>query len=161
MIVVRNVALSDLDRCFEIESRSYGDEGASKARIKKRIEAFPEGFLVLTIEGQIEGFINSGCSQSDDLADEGIKAMIGHDPRGKHLIVFSVVVIEEKRGQKLATRLMNEFIQFAKEQRKPILLMCKTEHIDMYCHFGFRLLGLSDSSHGGIEWYEMIMDNYV
>ena len=38
MIEIRNVVMSDLDRCYEIELDSYGKEGASKDRIKKRIE---------------------------------------------------------------------------------------------------------------------------
>jgi ribosomal protein S18 acetylase RimI-like enzyme len=156
---IRQVCISDLDRCFEIESASYGAEGASKNSIETRIKKYPEGFLVLTVDAQVIGFINSGCSNSDELSSEEIKSLIGHEPNGKNLIVFSLVVDGPFRQKGYAKKLMERFVQLADSQNKQILLMCRKEHIGMYQQFGFVEQGLSNSTHGGVTWYEMSRTN--
>ena len=56
---------SDTDRCFQIETTAYeGDEAATHEKIATRIARYPEGFLVLELDGRIAGFINSGCAHS-------------------------------------------------------------------------------------------------
>lgn len=58
---IRRVQERDLERCFEIETVSYsGDEAASKEKILKRINTYPEGFIVLENKREIVGFINAG-----------------------------------------------------------------------------------------------------
>ena len=92
-INIRIVNKQDLDRCFEIESVSYsGDEAATKDKILKRINTFPEGFIVLENDREIIGFINSGACHQVELSDEDFKELVGHDSEGKHVVIHSVVV---------------------------------------------------------------------
>jgi ribosomal protein S18 acetylase RimI-like enzyme len=154
---IRIVKEQDLDRCFEIESVSYsGDEAATKDKILKRINAYPEGFIVLENDTEIIGFINSGATHEIELSDEEFKELVGHDPEGKYIVILSVVVHPAYQGKGMASKLMNSFIDRMKALGKSdIYLICQTELIDMYERFGFVDLGASDSDHGGMSWNEM------
>lgn len=149
--------MGDLDRCFEIETVSYaGDEAASRDKIQKRIETWPEGFIVLENESEITGFINSGCAHEVRLDDEAFKELIGHDADGAHVVVMSVVVHPDYQGQGMARRLMRHFIERMRALGKTnIFLICQLELIPMYADHGFVHLGPSKSDHGGLSWHEM------
>jgi len=154
---IRIVNEQDLDRCFEIESVSYsGDEAATKDKILKRIKTYPEGFIVLEYDKEIIGFINSGATEKVELSDEEFKELNGHDPKGKHIVILSVVIHPDYQGKGMASKLMNSFIDRMKALGKSdIFLICQTELIDMYARYGFANLGISDSDHGGMSWNEM------
>ncbi len=57
----------------------------------------------MNLKGKVIGFINCAATDKPDLADEAFKDMIGHDPAGKKLVIFSVAVTPEyqKRGVQL------------------------------------------------------------
>jgi len=154
---IRNVTEHDIDRCYEIETVSYGgDEAASKEKILKRIRTYPEGFIVLENEREIIGFINAGATDNVVLSDEEFKELVGHDPNGKQIVIMSVVVHPDYQGQGMAARLMDDFIGRMKGMDKQeIYLICQTELIPMYAKFGYKDLGPSDSDHGGLSWHEM------
>ena len=154
---IRIVNQQDLDRCFEIESVAYaGDEAATKDKILKRIETYPEGFIILENDKEIIGFINSGATRKVELSDEAFKELIGHDPDGKHIVILSVVVHPAYQGKGIASKLMHSFIDRMKALGKAdIYLICQTELIEMYAGYGFVNLGASSSDHGGLSWNEM------
>jgi ribosomal protein S18 acetylase RimI-like enzyme len=156
-ISMREARISDLDRCYEIESTAYaGDEAASQEKIRKRIEVYPEGFLVLEFEGAIVGLINSGATDHVQLSDEDFKDLVGHDPQGKKIVIMSVAVLPDFQRKGLAGELIIEFIGKMKAMAKSeIFLICQTGLIDMYASYGFEYIGVSDSEHGGLDWHEM------
>lgn len=157
---IREASLNDLDRCFEIETVSYqGDEAASKEKIATRINNYCQGFIVLEVAGVIAGFINSGACHKVVLSDEEFKELIGHDPKGKHIVIMSVVVHPDYQRTGLATQLMQAFIAKMNSLNKSsIHLICQTELIDMYAKYGFKYQGESESSHGGMQWHEMVLE---
>ena len=148
-----------MDRCFEIESLSYeGDEAATREKIEKRIHEYPEGFIVLESNGEIAGFINCGATDHVDLADEKFKDLVGHDSKGRHVVVFSVVVHRDFQGKGLAGKLMAEFVlRIKKMQKKSIHLICRDNLIDFYKKYGFDYIKKSKSTHGGLRWHEMVL----
>ena len=156
-IFIREACISDLDRCYEIESTAYaGDEAASREKIGKRIKIYPEGFLVLEFEGEIAGLINSGATDNVQLSDEEFKELTGHDPNGKKIVIMSVAVHPEFQGKGFAGKLIIEFIDRMKTMAKTeIFLICQTGLIDMYARYGFEYIGVSASEHGGLSWHEM------
>lgn len=156
-LVLRCAELNDVEACHRIEAARYPeDEAASRESIQKRIEVFPQGFLVAEKEGEVIGFINGGATSKVDLADEEIKAMIGHDPKGENLVVMSVVVDEAVAGTGVAGKMMQAYVQSAWEEgRKAIFLLCKTHLIPFYEKYGFTYICKSASTHGGVEWHEM------
>ena len=79
---LRQATSKDVDRCYQIEISAYeGDEAATREKIATRIAQYPEGFLVLELEGVVIGFINSGCAFDVVMSDESFKELVGHDAR--------------------------------------------------------------------------------
>jgi ribosomal protein S18 acetylase RimI-like enzyme len=156
-LTIRSVKESDLDRCFEIENAAYaGEEAATKEKILKRIQTYPEGFLVLENKIEIIGFINAGATHKVELSDEEFKEFIGHDPSGKHIVIMSVVIHPKYQGKSFTSLLMKNFISKMRELGKTELyLICQTELISLYAKYGFVYLGESNSDHGGLSWHEM------
>ena len=154
---IRRATISDLARCCEIESLCYSDaEAASDDKIKKRIEQYPEGFIVLESDGKIVGFINSAASNEVNLADEDLKDLSGHDSAGKYVVILSVATHPDCRGEGVSSRLMHHFVASMKDMNKAVLyLICKSNLVGMYKKYGFVDLGVSESTYGGLRWHEM------
>ena len=156
-LIIRHVLPADLDECFAVETSGFPpEEAATRETIRLRIDRFPEGFLVAEADGKVVGILNSAATDQEDLSDEELKQLTGHDPRGKNLVVFALAVLPDYRRQGIAGRLMSRFAEDARQQgRENILLMCKQHLIAYYERMGFRHAGLSKSTHGGAEWHEM------
>lgn len=155
----RNAKPSDAIRCFEIETDAYeGDEAATLAKISTRIEIYPDGFLILEVEGEIVGFMNCGCAHDVEMSDEEFKELVGHDPNAPNAVIMSVVVDPAHQGKGLSRALMIEFVGRMKKMGKSaIFLMCKEHHVSLYERFGYSYLHPSSSDHGGMTWHEMSM----
>lgn len=157
--VIRSPRLADVDRCYDIERTAYaGDEAATRAKIKTRIENYPEGFMVLELDQRVVGFINSGCADVVTMSDEAFKELVGHDPQGKHNVIMSVVVDPHYQGRGIASILMANYVLRMRHLGKvSIQLMCREQHRALYEHLGFVYVKPSASDHGGLAWHEMIM----
>ena len=155
----RNPEPTDAERCYAIEIGAYeGDEAATLEKIRTRIAQYPEGFLILEAEGEIVGFINSGCAHDVVMSDEAFKELVGHDPAAPNVVIMSVVVDTAHQGKGYAKRLMSEFIQRMKAQGKQTIhLMCKEQHVALYRKLGYAYVQPSPSDHGGMAWHEMLM----
>lgn len=154
---IRSPKLSDIDRCYEIESLSYAsDEAATREKIATRIKNYPEGFMLIEDGNTIIGFINSGSTDHVVMSDDQFKELIGHDPQGQHNVIMSVVVHPDFRGQGFSVVLMENYILRMKAlNKKSIHLMCKEKYIRLYEKSGFNYLQQSGSSYGGVAWHEM------
>ncbi|MBJ9976370.1 GNAT family N-acetyltransferase [Pseudomonas sp. S75] len=156
---LRSATPADAERCYHIETSAYeGDEAATLEKIVTRIAQYPEGFLVLELEGTIAGFINSGCAHEVVMSDEAFKELVGHDAQAPNVVIMSVVVDPAFQGQGLSRRLMSHFVEQMRERGKAsIHLMCKQKHIGLYEAMGYRYVRPSSSEHGGMTWHEMVM----
>jgi ribosomal protein S18 acetylase RimI-like enzyme len=154
---LRQATPADLDHCVAIEHAVFlPSEAATREQIEARIRRYPAGFLLAETSAGIAGFINTGITAKDDIADEALKSMIGHDPTGAYVVVFSVAVLPEWEGCGIATRLLQAIIVHAQQQRKrAILLLCKEDLVGFYERLGFVSAGPSASSHGGFHWDQM------
>ena len=156
----RQALSQDAARCFEIERAAYeGDEAATEEKISKRIAVYPEGFLVMEIDGQVVGFINSGCARHVVMSDESFKDLAGHESDAPNVVIMSVVVDPPHQGRGYSILLMREFVaRMRRAGKATIQLMCKARHVDLYAKQGYRYVKISDSTHGGMTWHEMIME---
>ena len=154
----RTVLVSDLNRCYEIESTAYeGDEAATKEKIAKRIEQYPEGFLVMELDGLLIGFINSGCAETVVMSDEAFKELVGHASEAPNVVIMSVVIDPRYQGKGYATDMMRCFVERCRSMGKTTIhLMCKERHIALYTKLGYQYVQPSPSSHGGMAWHEMV-----
>ncbi|MBY6202791.1 GNAT family N-acetyltransferase [Maritalea mobilis] len=155
----RHARPADADRCFEIESTAYdGDAAASHDRISKRIRDYPEGFLILEVDGKIVGFINSGCAHQVEMADDAFKELVGHDPDAPNVVIMSVVLDPAEQGKGLSRALMAEFVARMRQRGKATIhLICRDHHVPLYEKLGYRYDRPSASEHGGMAWHEMSM----
>ncbi|MBS7526059.1 GNAT family N-acetyltransferase [Fusibacter paucivorans] len=156
-MTIRNVKLEDLDRVTAIELMCFPKvEAASMETFRYRIEVFPTSFLVAEQAGTVIGLINGCCTDLPTICDELFEADGGHDPNGANQMIFDLAVAPENRQQGVAAMLLEAIIERArKEKRKQVVLTCKSHLIAYYEKFGFVLRGLSESTHGGAEWYDM------
>ena len=159
-MIIREAKKEDAQRCFDIETISYaGDEAATKEKILKRIKTYPEGFVILEVDNEIVGFINCGACHKVELSDEEFKELIGHDDKGKHIVIMSVVVHPDFQGKGYAGTLLKNFIAKMKDlDKSDIYLICQTNLIELYAKYGFKYICESDSDHGGLSWHEMVLD---
>ncbi|MBN2116916.1 MAG: GNAT family N-acetyltransferase [Anaerolineales bacterium] len=156
-IIIRNVLPKDLEECFRVETSGFPpEEAAARETIQLRIDTFPEGFFVAETDERVVGMLNSGSTDKDDISDEELKQLIGHDPHGKNMVVFALAVLPEFQKRGIARRLMSRFLEEARRRKKEnVLLLCKRHLIAYYEGMGFTHAGLSRSTHGGAEWHEM------
>ena len=156
----RNATLPDTDRCYQIETSAYeGDEAATREKIATRIGQYPEGFLILELDGAVVGFINSGCAHEVVMSDEAFKELVGHDAKAPNVVIMSVVIDPAHQGKGLSSLLMRTFVQRMRERGKATIhLMCKERHVELYRRMGYRYVQPSSSDHGGMAWHEMVMD---
>ncbi len=157
---LRFVEGRDLDRCYAIETSAYeGDEAATREKIAPRIREYPQGFVVLELDGEVVGFINSGCAHEVVMADEAFKELVGHDPAAPNVVIMSVAVAPPDQGKGHAGFLMRHFVELMRRAgKRSIHLMCREQHIPLYDHLGYRYVCPSTSGHGGLVWHEMVMD---
>ena len=155
---IRHVNEHDLDVCYSIESACYTSDAATREKIQKRIQLYPEGFLIAELNGRVIGIINSGSTKKEDITDEAFKDMVGHVKDGKNIVIFSLAVLSEFQGNGVSKKLMTKFIELSKGLKKEkILLICKSELIPYYQKYGFFYGGKSKSRHSGFEWHEMYL----
>jgi GNAT superfamily N-acetyltransferase len=149
---IQRLAFIETD-CFPVA------EAASYATLRKRYHAFPENFLVAEVEGRIVGFINGNTGHSTILPDAYYADEHLHDPGGAYMSVFGLSVDPDYQHQGIAHALMNAYIALAKERhKKGIILTCKKALIPFYESFGYKCLGVSDSTHGGAKWNDMFLE---
>jgi ribosomal protein S18 acetylase RimI-like enzyme len=156
-LVIRNVRPQDLDECYAVETYGFSpEEAASKETIMLRIDTFPQGFFVAEANGKVIGMVNGACTNKDDISDEELKQLIGHDADGRNMVIFALAVLPEFQKQGIAKRLVLSFVEEAeRNQKAKVFLMCKQHLIAYYEGLGFTHMGLSRSTHGGAQWHEM------
>ena len=94
--------------------------------------------------------LNSGATDKEDISDEELKQLIGHDAGGKNMVVFALAVLPEFQKQGIARRLMSTFVEEARQRgHEHVLLLCKRHLMAYYEKMGFIHMGPSRSTHGG------------
>ncbi|OPA88603.1 GNAT family N-acetyltransferase [Pseudomonas fluorescens] len=158
-LTLRNALPADAARCFEIETSAYeGDEAATLEKIATRIAQYSQGFLILEADGEVVGFINSGCAHEVVMSDEAFKELVGHASDAPNVVIMSVVVDPAHQGNGYAKQLMSEFVQRMQAiGKRTIHLMCKAQHVPLYERMGYTYVRPSPSDHGGMAWHEMVM----
>lgn len=162
MLSITTAIDEDLSTLAQIEQICFPvKESASLSTIKSRFAVFPNQFLVAKIhkdeDTEIVGFINGMITDSLTINDEMYVNAKIHQPNGKYQTIFGLDVLPSYQHLGIATKLMNKFIEKAKnEQRLGVILTCKYQLIPFYKQFGFENLGISQSTHGGAIWYDML-----
>lgn len=156
---IRQALIGDLDAVTKVEASCFPEaEAATRISLEERINTFSESFFVAEIDGDIIGFINGCVINGTIIYDKLYKNSKLHVPNGEYQTIFGLDVISQYRNQGIATLLMNYMIEVSRAAgRKGVILTCKEKLIHYYTKFGYINMGISESVHGGAEWYDMIL----
>lgn len=159
-ITIRTAVSEDLDQVTAIEAVCFPKaEAADRASFAHRLATFPDSFFVAVHDGKIIGFVNGCVTNEITIRDEMYEDSSLHDPKGAYQSIFGLDVLPEYQRQGIAAKLMEQMIRDAKERgRKGLILTCKDRLIHYYEKFGYKNKGVSQSVHGGVVWYDMLLE---
>lgn len=155
----RDVLAKEADQAAAIEQICFPpNEACTEAMMKDRVVKVPELFLVAADRktGKIAGLLNGIATNECSFRDEFFSDAKLHNPAGENVMLLGLDVLPEYRGQGLAREIMLQYLCREKERgRKKVILTCLESKIKMYEKMGFYNQGISGSSWGGEQWYEM------
>ncbi|ORX85345.1 NH2-acetyltransferase [Anaeromyces robustus] len=149
---------NDLEQIINIENICFPPaEAAKREDFIDRYKAFKENFVVAEVDNTLIGFVNGNTTDKPELPDELYHDVSLHKPDGDYQTVFGLDVIPEYRHQGVAGHLMEYLIKLSKLRgKKGMVLTCKDHLIHFYEKFGFKHQGVSNSTHGGSVWNDMV-----
>lgn len=158
MIVIRNVELTDLPELIEIEHECFAkEEAATKEAFAKRIQRIPDSFFVAVENGQIVGLVNGPVIEQRFISDDLFSEIKENPATGGHQSILGIAVGPTWQNRGIASALLAHIESSAKaKQRETVTLTCKSELISFYENQGYTNHGISESQHGGVNWYNMI-----
>ena len=155
---IRTAVPSDLAAVTAVEAACFpATEPAAEADFAKRLAVYPNHFWLMEDEnGTLISFVNGLVTDELHLRDEMYADASFHDENGAWQMIFGVNTLPEYRRQGLAEQVLRQVIADAKAQsRKGCVLTCKDKLLHYYGKLGFVNEGVSQSTHGGVVWYEM------
>lgn len=158
-ITIRPATIDDLENVNRIESECFPEaEAATYDSLKRRLRDFKTSYLVAEKNGRIVGHVNGCVTKETHLIDELYSSNDLHDEAAPNQMIFGLATDPKEQHQGIASKLMKAYIDVAKEHnRESIILTCKDHLIPFYCSFGFKDKGISNSTHGGVQWHEMVL----
>lgn len=157
--VFRDILPDEADQAALIEKICFPpNEACSETMMKERAALAPELFLVAVDRetGKIAGFLNGLSTDEDSFRDEFFTNANLYDPAGRNIMLLGLDVLPEYRGQGLAKEIVFRYLSREWEKgRKMLILTCLESKVKMYEKMGFRSQGVSGSSWGGEQWFEM------
>lgn len=159
-MIIRSARKEDVDRIIEIEGICFPPaEAAGADDIRRRFDVFGENFVVAQVDGIVVGFVNGCTTDEPCLPDELYHDIKLHKPDGAYQTVFGLDVLPTFRRRGLATALINHLIELTlKRGKKGVVLTCKDHLVPFYCAQGFVHHGVSQSTHGGAVWNDMLLE---
>ena len=155
---IRTAALADLPAVTAVEAACFpAAEAATEADFAKRLAVYPNHFwLMEDNNGSLVCFVNGLVTDEPHLRDEMYADAGLHNENGAWQMIFGVNTLPAYRRQGLAEQVLRQVINDAKAQgRKGCVLTCKEKLLHYYGKLGFVNEGVSQSTHGGVVWYEM------
>lgn len=160
-IRIRQADLSDWEEILAIEQLNFpAAEVASAKVLKERIERISDTFLLAELHGQLAGYIVGPAVPARYLKDDLFSKVSANPPAGGFIAVQSLSVHPDFQTQGIGTLLPAALKETAvQEHRQGISLTCHDELIPYFEMNGFVHEGISDSTHGGAVWSDMVWEN--
>ena len=155
---IRTASMADLAAVAAVEAACFpAAEAATEADFAKRLAVYPNHFWLLEEDdGTLVSFVNGLVTDEPLLRDEMYADASLHNEHGAWQMIFGVNTLPEYRRLGLAEQVLRQVIADAKAQgRKGCVLTCKDKLLHYYGKLGFVNEGVSQSTHGGVVWYEM------
>lgn len=155
---IRTAVPADLPAVTAVEAACFpAAEAATEANFAKRLAVYPNHFWLMEDDnGTLVSFVNGLVTDEPHLWDEMYADSSFHDENGAWQMIFGVNTLPAYRRRGLAEQVLRQVIDDAKAQgRKGCVLTCKDKLLHYYGKLGFVNEGVSQSTHGGVVWYEM------
>ena len=154
---IRTATLKDLDAVSAVEAACFpAAEAATPAEFAERLRHYGSHFWLMFDSEKLIGFVDGMVTDKADLSDDLYAQASLHNENGAWQMIFGVNTLPEYRRQGVAAALLKQAIADAKAQgRKGLVLTCKDKLVHYYAKFGFVSEGVSESTHGGVVWYQM------
>jgi len=155
-LIMRKVNAKEIDRIFEIEENAFPpEEAATKEKYEWRQKNYPDYFFVAEKDNKVVSVV-CAIPTNLELINDDIFEM-EKLPFGKIAAVVSVMADKNYRGQGVTGELIKYALLKLKENgMETSCLTCKEHLINYYSKFGYELVGVSESTHGGAIWYDMV-----
>ena len=156
-MTIRNANMNDLAAVAAVEAACFPPaEAATEKNFAARLAVYPDHFWLLEMDGEVVSFVNGMVTEEPHLRDEMYADATLHNEQGAWQMIFGVNTLPDYRRQGLAEQVLRRCIADARAQgRRGCVLTCKEEKVRYYAKLGFVSEGVSDSTHGGVVWYEM------
>ena len=158
----RSIHPDEVEQAIAIEQICFPpNEACYPKAMTERIAKVPQLFLVAIDKstGKLAGFLNGVATDEEKFRDEFFTDIDLCDENGKNVMLLGLDVLPEYRGQGLARELVYRYSQREKANgRKKLFLTCLEQKVEMYKKFGSQDLGIADSTWGGEEWHEMVLE---
>jgi ribosomal protein S18 acetylase RimI-like enzyme len=104
----------------------------------------------------IVGLVNGPVIDARFITDDLFSDIKENPASGGHQSILGLAVSPSYQKRGVASALLAHFEKEASvKQRETITLTCKENLIRFYENYGYRSLGVSNSEHGGVIWYNM------
>ncbi len=156
-MLIRTATIDDLPAIACVEAECFPPaEAATTEEFKERLEHYANHFWLMFDNDKLIAFVDGFCTDDPDFTDEMYAKADMHDENGKWQMIFGVNTIPEYRNHGYAGKLIEQAIADAKAQnRSGLVLTCKNKLINYYSKFDFKNEGISESTHGDVQWYQM------
>ncbi len=156
-MTIRTATMADLDALARIEAACFPPaEAATRQELAQRLAVYAGHFWLLLEGVQVVSFVDGMVTDQRDLTDDLYACPELHRPDGKWQMIFGVNTLPDYRRQGFAAALLRRAIADAKDQgRLGLVLTCKPRLLPYYGKLGFVSEGISSSTHGNVQWYQM------
>lgn len=156
-MIIRLAERSDLEAIVAIEEGAFSAaEAATEAQLRERITTVQETFLVAELDNHVVGFIAGQVVADTDWDDEVFITARPNPKTGGYIALTGLAVDAVFQGQGIGMALLATMKDLAVMQhRQGILLTCHEPLIGYYEWNGFVDQGLSTSTLGNHQWYQM------
>lgn len=157
----RQPVMADLDQIIAIEQTGFTpEEAATKEAMAERIEVIPDSFvLAVNEDDDILGYVVGPVIAERYLYDDLFSSTVSNPSEGGYVSILSLIVHPDFSGHGIGSKLLQELERQARaSKRLGITLTCLEELIPFYERNGYTNEGVSDSTHAGETWYNLVLD---
>ncbi|BAK97825.1 putative acetyltransferase [Oscillibacter valericigenes Sjm18-20] len=157
---IRTAGMVDLNALTAVEAACFPPaEAATDADFAARLRVYPNHFWILEENGKVVSFVNGMATDEPSIRDEMYADASLHRENGAWQAIFGVNTLPAYRRRGLAGQLLAAAAEDARTAgRRGCILTCKDKLISWYEKLGYRKQGVSRSVHGGVVWYDMVLE---
>ncbi len=157
----RNVEMKDLEQIMPIEEAGFTpDEAATKRAMIERIQIIPDSFIVVeNKEQRVVGYVVWPVTEDRYIQDELFEKTKPNPIVGGFQTILSLAIHPDFQGAGIGQALLSELSRACIERkREGITLTCLERLIPYYEKNSFSNEGLSESTHGGEQWFNLVKE---